>query len=403
MYPSVNHPINCGLASTLSFSNYAKQKISDDSFSIVSSVINRVTTSGMSSVVSYQDQVLNRQTSTEYVTDFRIDKIFNKSIYNRPIVFSSSDPSVLTVSPDGGIASYQNDGYCTITAKSEDGETSAIGLYANKTYPGNTDTFTSWTNTSLAKNITDSIDLRIDGKTSNSSKPIFSTRNNSSNIYNRNIDCWVADLDLTCISPWNSSGGSNMAGVLISPRHVLFAAHYQPSAGTTIKYITQNNIVISRTITALQTDPSYTPYYPDIAVGVLDSDIPNTISFAKILPPNWTSYLPSIAHPKKLPVLITDQEKKAMIADLYAISNYVTLLRPIDASRLAFYEDIIGGDSGSPSFLIINNQLVLLTVWTSASQGTFVTTRKDVINTMMSNLGGGYQLTEINLSLFPSY
>lgn len=403
MYPSVNHPINCGLASTVSFNNYTKKRISDRSFDIVGNVINRITVSGSNSIAYDQDKILNRQTSAEYVTDFTIQNIFNQSTFNSVVKFSSSNPSILTINDDGGIATYQNDGYCSIMATSIDGETSAIGLYAQKTYSGNIDTFNSWANNSLAKNTTDAIDNRINNKVPSSSKPIFSTINNSSNIYIRNTGCWVSDIDLTCISPWNSYGGNNIAGVLISPRHVLFAAHYQPPAGTTIRYVTSDNIVINRTIETLQTDPSYTPYYPDITIGVLNSDVPNSISFAKILPENWTSYLPSISHPVKLPVLITDQEKKAMVADLYAISNQVVLIRPTNSSRLSFYEDIIGGDSGSPSFLIINNQLVVLTVWTSSSLGTFITQRKNAINTMMSQLGGGYQLTEINLSSFSSY
>jgi hypothetical protein len=298
--------------------------------------------SGSNSIAYDKDKMLNRQTSAEYVTDFTIQNIFNQSTFNSLVKFSSSNPSVLTINNNGGIATYQNDGYCTITAISNDGETSAIGLYAQKTYSGNIDSFNSWANNSLAKNTTDAIDSRISNKVPGYSKPIFSNINNSSNIYIRNTGCWVSDIDLTCISPWNSYGGNNMAGVLISPRHVLFAAHYQPPVGTTIRYVTSDNIVINRTIETLQTDPSYTPYYPDITIGVLNSDVPNSISFAKILPENWTSYLPSISHPIKLPVLITDQEKKAMVADLYAISNQVVLMRPTNSFRLSFYEDIIG-------------------------------------------------------------
>ncbi|MEN9841224.1 MAG: hypothetical protein RL376_1024, partial [Verrucomicrobiota bacterium] len=71
----------------------------------------------------------------------------------------------------------------------------------------------------------------------------------------------------------------------------------------------------------------------------------------------------------------------------------------------SFYEEKIGGDSGNPAFLIINGQLVLLTCWTygGGGSGTSVHNQKAAINTLMTTLGGGYQLTPVDLSAFPSY
>jgi len=62
----------------------------------------------------------------------------------------------------------------------------------------------------------------------------------------------------------------------------------------------------------------------------------------------------------------------------------------------------MNGDSGNPMFIIVNDQPVLLTVWTSGGpgRGTSVTAFKDDINGMMNDLGGGYQLEEIDLSGF---
>lgn len=46
-----------------------------------------------------------------------------------------------------------------------------------------------------------------------------------------------------------------------------------------------------------------------------------------------------------------------------------------------------------------------LNTWTygGAGAGSNLVPRKDAINTMMTNLGGGYQLTEVDLSSFPTY
>ena len=66
---------------------------------------------------------------------------------------------------------------------------------------------------------------------------------------------------------------------------------------------------------------------------------------------------------------------------------------------------IIGGDSGSPSFLVINNQLVLITTWFSSIGGPFYGgSNINSINSSMNTLwtrngrsGSSYTLTPINL------
>jgi hypothetical protein len=78
---------------------------------------------------------------------------------------------------------------------------------------------------------------------------------------------------------------------------------------------------------------------------------------------------------------------------------------PTKPDRFAFYETIIDGDSGNPAFLIIDDELVIITVWTfaGAGAGTSIAYHKDAINTMMATLGGGYSLTEIDLSGFTDF
>ena len=86
-------------------------------------------------------------------------------------------------------------------------------------------------------------------------------------------------------------------------------------------------------------------------------------------------------------------------------SNYKWLSTysiPVDSFRQGFYEDLVPGDSGNPVFLVISGMPVLLTVWTGpgAGNGTSIVALKDDINSIMIELGGGYQLTPINLSGF---
>ena len=67
-----------------------------------------------------------------------------------------------------------------------------------------------------------------------------------------------------------------------------------------------------------------------------------------------------------------------------------------------YYEPKIGGDSGNPSFFVINNELVLLFTFTTggAGGGTNLIYYFDEINQLMAELGGGYRLTEMDLSSF---
>ena len=198
------------------------------------------------------------------------------------------------------------------------------------------------------------------------------------------------------------------AATLISPRHIITAAHTMLNVGNVFRFITQDNVVVERTMTAKLLHPGYVAptWYPDLAVGVLDSDVPGTISFAKILPSDWTDYLSRYGC--GVPVMVLDQEEKALVADLRYISDpdqaeakAVLWTSPQDATRLSFYETVVSGDCGNPGLMVIDDELVILTV-TTGNGGDDISYYQDDINTMMTTLGGGYQLTPIDLSKYAS-
>jgi hypothetical protein len=224
---------------------------------------------------------------------------------------------------------------------------------------------------------------------------------NGASVYVRNTACWCADMDLTCLSPWNSDGGNNKAGTLISPRHILFAKHYRIATGATIRFVTADNQVVERTMTTRQDVAD-----ADLCLGLLDSDVPSTIGFARVLPADILDYMPGAAH--RVAGLLLDQEEKALVGDLTA-QSFNSFATPTDPQRLAFNEEIIGGDSGNPAFLLIDTgngvEPVLATTWTGGGGGSGpnISALHDEINAAMTTLGGGYQLTPANLNGFPSY
>lgn len=260
------------------------------------------------------------------------------------------------------------------------------------------------------------LDALIAEKVPSTTSPLFSTQDHSTPSYTRNVNNWAAAhvQALTAISPWNSDGEFRRAGTLISPRHVMFAPHYYPTISSTIRFVTADNTVVTRTISGIVpiTDPD-SPPTPDLLVAILDSDVPSSISFARVLPNNFEQRLSTNQQAARIPCAFTDQEEKLLVVDVLKVSAetdpdiydsiYCRMQTPTSALRLAFNELLVGGDSGNPAFWFIDGSLVLLTVWTGAENGgvgTSLAAYRTEINDAMTTLGGGYQLTEVDLSGF---
>lgn len=206
----------------------------------------------------------------------------------------------------------------------------------------------------------------------------------------RNPQCWGASLDLTafCIT--------SQAGVLVSPRHVLFVTHYNPAVGATLQWVTQDNQTISRTLSAIVSLPDTAYLHPDITVGVIDSEVPASISFVKVFGNaselDWNGY--------RVPVVIKDQFNTLHEADVHQIfspsmSPAVWLQVPVSPVRLPRFKSIVAGDSGSPVCLVSGNKVILMTLLSQggSGRGTFLASYIAPINAAMQQLGGTEQLT----------
>lgn len=250
----------------------------------------------------------------------------------------------------------------------------------------------------LGRHLSDAVDSRLPGKT----KPIFSSENN------RNTDCWC-DVDLTCLSSWNSHLGVRGQGVAITKRHVITCNHFPININSTIRFIANDNQVVERTILNRVPHPDYngTTLYPDITVYVLSSDLPDSISPCKIMPANWASKLNNLQNGRP-PCLVMDQEKKALVFDTYKFDNHAALALPQESSpRFSFNERLIGGDSSSPFSFIINGELSIFSMATYSSKGTFLPNQINSINQMISSVDSmvgistGYTVSKNDLSGFP--
>lgn len=403
--PAVGFPINCGklTGNNIPNWNFSKPRLLTNRFKLITTQVNRLQTQSSSANVVVLDRNMTRFTGSSLITDFLVDVEFLIPNFFTNVTITSDNTNVLS-HPNNRLCSAVSTGSTFLKGIGDDGSLATIDVNVSNIVGTTSDTLSSYVSGSLAKHTSDSIDNRILNKNNTLTKPVFSTQNHTTGTYTRNTDCWVSNVNLTCISPWNSSGGPLRAGTMISPRHVIFCEHlsFYPRIGSVLRFITANNQTVERT---LVNSMSFAGGWPDFRIGLLDSDVPNTIGFAKVLPSNWETYLPSINSAFAIPILVLDQEEKALVTDWTFASTSIRCSQPTNAQRLSFFENIISGDSANPMFLIVNNELVLLSVLGGggAGSGASLVFYKNEINSLMSSLGGGYQLTEISLNSFNVY
>lgn len=265
----------------------------------------------------------------------------------------------------------------------------------------------NWVLPVLALTMAATVDSAIAGDTPATAKPLFSSVDHVTPAYTRNVDCWGAAwaAQLTALSVWNSEAAGQKAGVLITPRHVLMARHFQCEIGTTLRFVKADGTVVDRTIDAKADIPEILTLYPDVCICQLDSDVSAGIAFAKVLPDNWENYLADQG--SDVPIFARDQENKLLVRDINALAGSLPMQRknlyaqaPVESTRLSFYEAFISGDSGSPLCCLIDGQIVALAAnsFGGPGEGSSAVGWKMEINTLLAGLDGGYQLTEVDLS-----
>ena len=216
----------------------------------------------------------------------------------------------------------------------------------------------------------------------------------------RNPCCWTYGIDVSSASPYNSTQWGNRAGALISKRHVIFARHYPISVGATIRFVGTDNINYDRTLIK-----SFNLLGTDIVIGSLSSDLPEAVTPAQILPPDFAAY---INDAKRLPMLMYDASEHSIVTDSNSLEyNHTSSdgLLPADSTRLSYFEEVVSGDSGDPKYFISGTSSILtctlLSYGTNASgTGPFVTYYKQRIQSIMNFLCPGYFLDEFDFSNF---
>lgn len=249
------------------------------------------------------------------------------------------------------------------------------------------------------------MDDRIAGQDPATAWPVFSVQDHVTPSYTRNASCWITvgtDLDLTCVSPWNSGHGRHWSGTVISPKHLIGAAHTGfGTAGTVFRFVTAAGAVVERTATGTPADLGF-----DIRIVTLDSALPGTIVPAQICPSDFVDKWHTPDEPE-IPGLVVDQYERAIVVDLYSAvdANGFAWYHPQDATRLSFSPNqeaqfpLVAGDSGSPVFVVAGNVPILVSCahWSFAGPhyGFHATAIRAVVQ------AGGEDVTYADLSGYP--
>lgn len=356
-----------------------------------------VVSSSASTAATSQDMDVLRHTSATLDNGFRL--------YATPI--ASQDPEQSTTfaiagesaSLSGNIINRVSDGSVVATA-SFGRLTKAVRLHLERTGGETFDEFVQHRTGSLAKHVVDAMESLAAGHVA-ADTDIFATQDHAAGDYVRNENLWLEAVDTTAFSPWNSYDGNRRAGVAVSPRHTIHAWHYPVTVGTTLRFVTASSVVVERTVSDTLSLPGQ--YTTDTKVALLDSDLPASITFAKVFPSDLGDYLPTV-ETASLPVIGIDQQEKSLTRELSELEGGQIRANTYTQGIFAdLSEEIIPGDSGNPVFLLVNGELVLLSLWTSPTTGPAFHSLLTEINAAMTTLGGGYQLTPIDLSSFTNY
>jgi hypothetical protein len=163
---------------------------------------------------------------------------------------------------------------------------------------------------------------------------------------------WTLPLDLTGVS-WNDS----RTATLISRSHVAMAAHYMRDSHTPVMFHDRSGKPYERYIVSTKVLSGV----GDIAIGKLNMPLPNEIHAYRLA--NAADAAKGTA------VLITDQTMTASIHRIGATyGNNIGFEFHPDLDPI-YRRNLIVGDSGNPTFLLKNGELMLLETHTTGGPG----------------------------------
>lgn len=238
------------------------------------------------------------------------------------------------------------------------------------------------------------VDARLEGKNPSSCLTRFTgyEANGHADRFVENTNFWLKGIDFSCVSPWNSAGGRQRAGTLISKRHIVFAKHFPFWQGVRIVFVGEDGGVCPCYIEATKAIEK-----TDIMIGLLNAEVTPNIIPAKLLSKSAAKRIGSGAG---LPVVTFNQHEQAFLTELNPINTnqFFSISSRIPSKDLyrQFRAKIIVGDSGNPAFLLLDGKPVLVYCLHGGGCGSGPPLHlyRREIQAAMDELAPGYRLTD---------
>lgn len=254
-----------------------------------------------------------------------------------------------------------------------------------------------------SQHATDQIDDRLVASPTGTYKNLFDPAYSNGQANTWNPSCWAVDFDFSGVSMYNAEA-SKEAGTLVSPRHVVFTelTHNRPSVGTDLLFVDNTGAEVTIALEAVVdlVDIGYdVPVYEnDIGVGYLAEDIPSGVTFYKVLPDDYATYLSMT----NLPLVYQDQEQKVMVAEcrLAEMGWDHLFFKSAVGNRASYYEDLVGGDSGYPTFMALDRELIFLATTLQRSSSTSY--RGQIVSYVDSSIATKSTMIGINAAMTQS-
>jgi hypothetical protein len=231
------------------------------------------------------------------------------------------------------------------------------------------------------------------------SMAVWRVRSDSDARYERNPDVWTGRrVDLTGKAVWNSCSHA-FGTTAVSPRHVLYAQHVAGlyPVGTIVRFVTNANAVVERRVVA-----STRIGTSDIDLSTLDVSLPETIHWFRVMPERWFLRCSRrvAGTTGGIPCIVLDANTEGVaVADLdrFYVGAFSAQV-PADPRRRLFTRTLRAGDSGSPMFLLLGDELVLDGMFSTAWSGPEFGAVIGELDAAMQ--AGGAQLTIADVTLF---
>lgn len=221
----------------------------------------------------------------------------------------------------------------------------------------------------------------------------------------RNTNCWLEGVKgLTAMSPFNRQGAYHGPGTAVTPRHIVMVTHMRSQPGTIFDFATVDSKIVSRKLIAYSDSTKIS----DLSIGLLDADLPPTIGFMRVMPPLWRQIMPEAFQTRRPgfyqgdrlksefhPIIGFNHWKQGFVADF--AGGGVLLDKSVWSPD--WFGRAAGGDSGHPLCVLANDELFLITLYTTPTGGMFYPDYITIINTEMEELSLAHKAPAYRLTV----